>query len=161
VLAAAAALLVFAAFVPPPSLAAVLAVQVAALGAGHALARIAPVRRFFVSEELLEHAARRRAAAAFTQHGLHRTAAGTGILLLVALFEHRVVVLADEGVNRRLDPGESWQKVVDLVLEGIRAGRAGEGLVAAVRRCGEILAHPFPALARETDELPNALVIED
>jgi putative membrane protein len=161
VLGAALALLALAALAPPLSLGAVLGAQAAALAAGHALARLAPVRRFFVSEELLERAARRRAAASFTRHGLGRTEGGTGILLLVALFERRVVVLADEGVDRRLDPGQSWQEVVDLVLAGIRAGRAADGIVAAVRRCGDILSHPLPAREGEPDEIPHALVIDD
>lgn len=146
---------------PSLPLAGLLAAQAVALAAGHGLARLTPVRRLFVSEEAMEHAARRRAAAAFAKHGLRRTRDRTGILLMVALFEHRVVVLADEGVNRRLDPDETWHEVVELALGGIRRGRPVEGLVAAVERCGEILAHPLPADGDTRDEIPQALVLED
>lgn len=148
-------------FAPPVSVAVLLLAQVAAAALGHLLARLARVRRLFVTEAAMQEAAERRASATFARHGLHRTRDGTGILLLVALFEHRVVVLADEGVNRRLDPDESWQDVVELALAGIRRGEPISGLEAAVARCGEILAHPLPAGADLRDEIAQALVVED
>jgi putative membrane protein len=161
VLLAVGVLLALGLFGPPLALAPLVGAQAAALLAGHALARIPVVRRAFVSEALLQDAAERRAAGAFARHGLHRTAGHTGILLLVALFERRVVVLADEGVHRRLAPGHSWQEVVDLALAGIREGRAADGIAAAVRRCGEVLAGPLPAGELEPDEIRLAVVIED
>jgi putative membrane protein len=161
VLFAAAVLLGLGLFGPPLALVPLVAAQAAALLAGHALARIPAVRRAFVSEALLQRAAERRAAAAFAEHGLHRTAGRTGILVLVALFERRVVLLADEGVHRRLAPGHSWQEVVELALAAIREGRAADGIAAAVRRTGEVLAGPLPAAAVEPDEIRLAVVIED
>ena len=126
-----------------------------------ALTTLPAVRRAFVSEAQLQHCAERRASSAFTEHGLHLTAAHTGVLILVALFEHRVVVLADEGVHRRLGAGHSWQEVVDLVLAGIRSGRAAEGIAEAVRRCGEILEGPLPPVLPEEDEIRVSVVLED
>jgi len=62
-----------------------------------------------------------------------------------------------------LDPGESWQEVVDLAVAGLRDGRPAEGLLAAVGRCGGILARHLPTdPPRNLDELPNPpLVLED
>src|SRR5690606_38102160 len=98
----------------------------------------------------------------FREQGLTRTRGRTGILLFVALRERRVVVLADAGIHRVLDPDERWEQVVDLVRAGLRDGRAVEGLEAGVRRCGEILARHVPVdPARDLDELPNAIVVED
>ena len=103
----------------------------------------------------------RRASSAFSEHGLHRTAGHTGLLILVALFERRVVVLADEGVNRRLGAGHSWQELVDEVLAGIRSGRPAEGIAEAVRRCGQILEGPLPAAELEPDEIRVSVVVQD
>jgi putative membrane protein len=72
-----------------------------------------------------------------------------------------MVVLADEGIHRVLDPSESWQQVVDLAVGGLAAGRGVDGLEAAIRRCGEILAHHVPAPDHDPDELPNRVVLED
>ncbi len=135
--------------------------ELGALGLGHALARLDPVRRLFVSHPLREHRVAERARRAFAERGLARTAGRSGILLFVALFERRAVVLADEGIHSALGPDESWDEVVRPIVAGLRGGNAVDGLLAAVRRCGELLARRLPAAAREVNELPNPVVLED
>jgi putative membrane protein len=72
-----------------------------------------------------------------------------------------VVVLADRGIDPALGPGASFEDVVELVLAAIRRGALAEGIVAAVQRCGEILARPLPARPDLADEIPQTLFIED
>jgi putative membrane protein len=146
-------------FVAPLPWTAYLASQVAAMALGHGIGRIEPVRRALLPAGLVEERVAQRARRCFAEQGLTRTRGRTGILLFVALLEHRVLVLADEGIDRALGPDESWQQVVDLAVAGLREGRAVEGLEAAVRRCGEILARHLPAAAENPDELPNRLVV--
>jgi putative membrane protein len=145
--------------VPPLPWTAYLAAQAAALALGHGVARLEAVRRALLPPALVERRVAERARRCFAEEGLRRTRGRTGILLFVALLERRVVVLADEGIHRVLDPDESWQQVVDLAVAGLREGRAVEGLEAAVRRCGEILARHLPAAERNPNELPNRLVV--
>lgn len=146
---------------PALPLAGLLAVQVLGLIAGHGLARADAVRRWFVADDALQENAEQYAWSAFARHGVRHTAGGTGILIAVAIFEHRVVVLADEAVNAVLEPGESWDDVVALVLEGIRGGDPVGGICRAVARCGEILSHPLPAEETNVDEIPHGLILED
>ena len=146
---------------PAAPVAALLGLQAAALALAHAACRVDAVRRAFVGEDELEARAREHALRAFAEHGVRKTRERTGILIFVALFEHRVVVLGDSGIDAALDPATSWQQVVDLALAGIRAGRAADGLVDAVRRCGEILARPLPPRGDDRDEIHVALVLED
>ena len=149
-------------FAPPLAWWAYLAAEVAALAAGHALARLAPIRRALLPPELVERRVRERAHRSFLENGLARTQGRTGILLFVSLLERHVVVLGDSGIHRALDPDERWQEVVDLAVEGLRSGRGVDGVEAAVRRCGQILTRHFPVSAdRNLDELPNAVVIEE
>ncbi len=161
------AALVFAglfAFAPPLAGWVYLAAQAAAIVVAHLLARIDAVRRLLLSQALVQTRVAERARHAFAAHGLARTQQRTGILIFVALLEHRVVVLADEGIHSKLDAGENWQNVVDLAIEGLRSGRSADavnGLEAAIRRCGEILARHVPAQGRNPDELPNRVVLED
>jgi putative membrane protein len=141
---------------------AVLSAQALAIAAAHAASRIDAVRRHLLPPALVEQRVQERARSAFLENGLARTRERTGILVFVALLERRVVVLADRGIHAALDPEESWEEVVELALQGLRSGRASEGLLAAIRRCGEILARHCPASQqRDVDELPNAVVIED
>ncbi len=160
-----AAALVFAAvhaFAAPLPWWGLLAAQAAAVGASLALVRVDAVRRALVSDALADERVRARAQRSFAENGLARTQGRTGVLIFVALLEHRVVVLGDEGIDRVLDPAESWQQVVDLAVAGLRGGRAAEGIEAAVRRAGEILAHHVPAdIERNPDELPDTLVLDD
>jgi putative membrane protein len=148
-------------FAPPDTPWHLLAAQALALAAGHALARIDAIRRSLLPQPLVETRVAERARRAFAENGLAATRERTGILLFVALLERRVVVLADEGIHRALDPDERWQQVVDLAVAGLREGRAVDGLEAAVARCGEILARHVPAAEHDVDELPNRVVLED
>jgi putative membrane protein len=150
-----------AAFAPPPYEWIYLIAQAIALLAGHALARIDTIRRWLLDEALVETRVAERARRAFAEQGLTRTAGGTGVLLFVALLERRVVVLADEGIHRVLDPDERWSDVVELAVAGLRSGRAVDGLDAALRRCGAILARHAPPRGHNPDELPNRVVLQD
>jgi putative membrane protein len=148
-------------FAPESGLETLLGAQAAGLVLGHLLARIPILRRALISESFMQECAERRAWSAFAENGLARTAERTGILFFVALFEHRVIVMGDEGVDRVLDPDESWEEVVDLLLAGIREKRATEGILAAVQRCGEMLKTHLPAATKTLNQLPTALILED
>jgi putative membrane protein len=150
------------AFAAPLPWWAYLLAQALGLAAGHGLARLDPVRRALLPVALVERRVVERARRAFLENGLARTQGRTGVLLFVALLERRVVVLGDEGIHRVLAPDESWQQIVDLARAGLHDGRPVEGLLAAIARCGEILARHAPAdAARNPDELPNAVVVEE
>lgn len=93
----------------------------------------------------------------FIEHGLHRTRGGTGILILISLFEHRVHVLADYGINAKV-PSHIWDEIVETVTAGIGEGRTCDALCAAIARCGDLLQEHFPRRPDDKDELPNLIV---
>ncbi len=146
---------------PGAPLLALFGAQAAAVATAHALGRFDGVRRLALREDELERAADRGALDAFREHVARRTEGRTGILIYVSLLEHRVVVLGDEAIDRALAAGESWDAVVADVLAGIRAGRAAEGIVRAVERCGAMLAHPLPPAAEDRDEIVRGLILSD
>ena len=74
--------------------------QATALVLAHLLCRVDVIRRAFVSEAELQTKAERGALRAISEHGISRTEGRTGILIFVALLEHRVLVLGDEAVER-------------------------------------------------------------
>jgi putative membrane protein len=81
------------------------------------------------------------------------TADRTGVLIFVALFEHRVLVLADDGIRARV-PADAWDGVAADVARGIRSGAPAPALVDAVGRCAQLLTeHGVPA--NLTNELSN------
>jgi putative membrane protein len=103
---------------------------------------------------LFAHRVHHSASLAFHEAGLMETRERTGILIFVSLLERRVEVIADRGVHARVADG-TWNDVVERVLAGIRAGHADQGLVAGIRRCGEILAAHFPPRPDDRNELPD------
>jgi putative membrane protein len=124
------------------------------------LAHVVPgLARLFVSRAEMTEEVGEAAVTAFYRHRIAETRDRTGILLFVSVFERRVVVLADEGINAKV-PAETWEQVVDIVLKGIREGAAADGICRAASRCGEIVSGKFPIRAGDTNELRN-LIVED
>lgn len=119
-----------------------IALPAAAGGAlGFLLTAYVPViKRWVAGAEVLDLRTRERAARAFLEQEVFRTRDRTGILVFLSLFEHRVVVLGDSGINQKVDPAQ-WDGIVQTVVAGIRAGKPGEALVKAIRQCGEMLEH--------------------
>jgi putative membrane protein len=106
---------------------------------------------------LRSRAVRRFAAEQFVELGLHRTVGRTGVLIVVALAEHRVEVLVDDGVAEVVEPS-AWQRPVEDFVAKIRRGRLVEGLVAAVQDVGAILAEHLPGQPGDRNELANRVV---
>lgn len=129
---------------------------VAGLVAGWWLAAIPAVGRKLIRDQDMDRRVRLRAEAAFLEEEVFRTRERTGILVFVALWEHRAVILGDEGIHRSVPEG-TWQQLVDDMVAGIRDGRATEALVDVIDRCGELLEQR--AVERrpdDEDELSNA-----
>ena len=118
-------------------------------------AYVEPLRRRLAGADRLDLRVHRRAAEAFIEEEVFDTRDRTGILLFISLFEHRIEVVGDVGINAKVEPGE-WVEVVDLIRDGIRSKGLAAGLVAAVERCGDLL-HRRGVEIREddTDELAD------
>ena len=131
-----------------------------AFGAGVASTSDA-VRRSLAGAARLDERVHRRAAVAFVDEEVFDTRDRTGILLFVSLFEHRIEVVGDAGINAKVEPGE-WDEVVGLIREGIRSGDLAGGLCGAVERCGDLLHRRGVAVRPDdTDELPDDVRVQD
>ena len=136
---------------------ALLVVLLGALAGGLLVAFVPALRRRLAGEERLSEQVHRRASLAFLEEEVFDTRDRTGILLFVSLFEHRIEVLGDAGINAKVRP-EEWVEVVDRIRHGIRAGRLADGLVDAIGKCGELLHRRGVALRDDdTDELSDAV----
>ena len=124
-------------------------------------ARTPAVGRRLVPPATLTHRARLRAEAAFLEEVVFRTRERTGILVFVALFEHRAVVLGDAGINAVVAQ-DAWQGIVDALVAGIREGRPAAALREAVEACGALLdQHNVVRRLDDSDELSDAPRLRD
>lgn len=105
---------------------------------GWLASRVDGVARRLVSEDALESRVDGRAAEAFLEEQVFATRDRTGVLIFVALFEHRVVILADQGIDDRV-ADDAWDRICDDLTAGIRRGAPTEALIHAVNRCVELL----------------------
>lgn len=113
------------------------------------------LRRLLVPPEVLAERVRQRATEAFVAEEVFRTRDRTGILIFVSLFERRVVVRADRGLDGVVTPRE-WEEVVAGIVAGMRRGQPGPALADGIRRCAT-LAERFPPRPDDRDELPGQL----
>ncbi|MEE4271011.1 MAG: hypothetical protein V2I67_05030 [Thermoanaerobaculales bacterium] len=129
---------------------------------GCCLCRWVPaVRRSFVRDEILDLRARRRAAVAFVDEEVFSTRDRTGILIFVAVFEHRVIVMGDAGINRAVPDG-AWAGIVDDLVAGIRSGDTASALIGGIAECGRLLEkYRVEIRPDDTDELPNELRLRE
>jgi putative membrane protein len=122
---------------------------------------VSPLQRLFAGRHLMDMRVHQRALQAFIAEEVFATRDRTGILIFLSLLERKVHVLGDSGINAKVQQSD-WDGVTQLIVSGIREGKATDGLVAAIRECGRLLeAHGFRRPADDKDELPDNLRIGD
>ena len=137
----------------------VMALQIALGALGYFVARVLPdFNRLFVSEERATAVASEQAFQEFYANGLHETEASTGVLLFVSLFERRVIVMGDTGINAVVKP-EDWESTDKAILDGIRAGSLRSGLIQGVESAGALLAEHFPWTDGDRNEIPDRVIV--
>jgi putative membrane protein len=115
------------------------------------------LKRKLINPQEFDIEVREKALVSFVEHGLHETRDKTGILILISLFEHRVQVLADSGINAKV-PEHTWEEIVAIIIDGLKTGNTCAATCQAVERCGELLQEHFPRKHDDTDELPNLII---
>ena len=132
--------------------------QIAALSVGFIVQRFDWILERFVPDEDEIFAVRERAELEFYRQGLTQTKDQTGILIFISLFERKVVLLADKGINDKL-LSPMWDEIVEKLSHEIRSGELASGLTQSIKSCGDLLQVHFPIKKEDKNELKNDLVI--
>jgi uncharacterized membrane protein len=78
-------------------------------------------------------------------------------LIFVSELERRVVLLGDRALDAQL--GQSgWNEQVARLLERIRQGQAGAGIVEMLQQLTPPLAAALPRAADDENELPDSVL---
>ena len=72
-----------------------------------------------------------------------RTVGRTGILIYLSMAERRAEIVGDEAITAVTTP-ETWGEAMAALITDVKAGRPGDGIVAAVGEVGAVLAEHFP-----------------
>lgn len=137
-------------------------VIMAALVLGFLFPIVFPVaKRWVISRGEQEERVNQRALQAFLNEGVFNTDERVGILIFVSRMEHMVLVIGDEGINKKVNQ-EDWEHVVQTIVEGIKARQIGDGLSRAIGECKDLLLkHGFVRKSTDTNELDDNLRIEE
>lgn len=124
-------------------------------------AYVAPIKRMLAGEDLITRTVHHRATRAFVEEEVFNTRDRTGILLFVSLLEHRIEVLGDEGINRKVSP-DDWVEVVAKIRDGLKTGEVARGLIEAIEMCGGLLERRGVEIQPDdSDELSNEVRFSD
>jgi len=117
----------------------------------------APIRILLVPRAIRRARAHRAALEQFVLRGISRTRNRCGILIFVSVAEHYARIIADEGVAQKVHPSE-WQAAIDVLTSQIGEGHIAAGFIAAIERCGAVLAQHAPPDG-SANELPDRLYL--
>jgi putative membrane protein len=115
------------------------------------------LKRYFISRKEINAEVKEAAVTHFFNHGLYRTRDKTGVLVLISVFERRVWVLADQGINASVAEGQ-WDEIVKMITDGIKQKRPADAICAAVEKIGDLLEAHFPIKPDDIDELKNVII---
>lgn len=101
---------------------------------------------------------RQRAAALFAEHGVWDTEDNCGVLIYVNLAEHKVDIVTDRAIGRKVEPA-AWQQVCVTLTAGFAKGEFHHSTVAAVNQVNALLARHFPANGARANELPDHPIV--
>ena len=116
-----------------------------------------PLRLLLTPRATKTRRVRRRAISIFKAGAERRTVGRTGVLIYLSMGEHRAEIVADEAITKVTTP-ETWGEAMAALLVEVKAGRPGDGIVAAVALVGEVLAKHFPRSSADTNEIPDKLI---
>jgi putative membrane protein len=131
------------------------------LGGGAFLALLAvlysPFARLFVDRIRRDAEVVQFAQSLFFRHGLDRTRGRVGALILISLFERKVVILADEGFDGRVGAPD-WGAVTSRITALLRHIRTATALRAGLEAMEAMLLERGFSGPGAGNELPDAVL---
>ncbi len=102
----------------------------------------------------------KRSLVVFKRLKLNETRLRNGVLIYLAVKDHKFAILGDEGINNVVEEG-FWNDVKDLMQNHFKEGRFAEGLEQGIQRCGEKLKTYFPFQTDDINEIPDEISYEN
>lgn len=97
-----------------------------------------------------------RAAAVFHWLKMDNTVQRNGVLIYVAVEDHKFAIYGDQGIND-LVPNNFWESTKDAILSKFKEGNFTQGLIDGVLLAGEQLQKYFPWEHGDINELSDEI----
>ncbi len=115
------------------------------------------LRIHFVPKRLRYQRAHDNALKQFLARNVHITNQRTGVLIFVSLAERYAEVVADSGINAKVDQS-TWNGIVADLVGHARQDRLADGFMVAIAAVGTLLSLHFPRREDDANELDDHLV---
>lgn len=103
--------------------------------------------------------AQTRARQVFGQLGVWDTEHNCGVLIYLLMAEHRIEIVADRGIARRVNP-EEWASICTAMQENFAAGQWRVGALRGITEVHALLTKHFSSHGKaRPDELPDRPVL--
>lgn len=97
-----------------------------------------------------------RAVDVFAELKMHKTALRNGVLIYMAINDHKLAIIGDAGINAKV-PEDFWDNIKNKLVESCQKGLITEGICEAVIRSGEQLKKWFPYQKDDVNELSDEI----
>lgn len=100
--------------------------------------------------------AQKRAQQVFSDLKMTQTKDRNGILIYIALLDHKLCIWGDEGFHAKV--GQSfWDSEMAQLVSAFKEKQFKEGLIALISKMGIKLSDLFPFQSDDTNELDNSI----
>ncbi len=121
-----------------------------------ASAFVPPLRRLLTWPSLMQKNVATAARSAFVELGVTRTSGRSGMLVFVSMFERRVEIVSDIGIDTGV-LGPAFTDAIRALDASLRKGDRFRRFVLALRALGPILGSALPRRADDVNELPDEI----
>ncbi|MBI5475321.1 MAG: TPM domain-containing protein [Ignavibacteriales bacterium] len=93
----------------------------------------------------------------FQQLGMQNTRDKTGVLILLLLSDRKFQIIADSGINSKVQAGR-WNEIAVSMSGYFKEKKYFDGISESIKAVGEELSKYFPRKADDTNELSNEII---
>ncbi len=97
-----------------------------------------------------------QAAYVFEKLEMHKTKLRNGVLLYLAIEDHKFAILGDVGINQKVSE-DFWDKTKETMLANFRENKITEGLTKGILMAGEQLKKHFPYQSDDENEISDEI----
>jgi len=90
----------------------------------------------------------------FEELEMHKTVLRSGVLIYLAVADHRFAIIGDVGIDQRVQH-RFWESTTEKMVSFFRNGDYVNGLIEGIHEAGNQLQHFFPRKEDDINELPN------
>jgi putative membrane protein len=134
----------------------ILVVQLIIFVLATSICALTPLGMVLVPRRIKRVRAHRAAMEQFHSRGLGRLESRAGVLIYVSLAERYARIVVDDHLAAKIHASE-WRAPVDALTAHMKDGRIADGFVAAIARCGAVLAEH--ARGAHTGKLPDRIYV--